>query len=154
MAFSRKCLRREVAGAQQEQRASATPSAGWTCCRPPTRRTLDRLDRTLCRQHRHCVDARAQLRRSRRDRGRGREARRARRGAASSCRDDIDEDAFRGALYDPALPDPDLLIRTSGEMRVSNFLLWQIAYSRDLGHRRAVARLHRGGPPGRGPRLS
>jgi hypothetical protein len=42
---------------------------------------------------------------------------------------DIDENAFRSALYDPALPDPDLLIRTSGEMRVSNFLLWQIAYS-------------------------
>jgi undecaprenyl diphosphate synthase len=32
-------------------------------------------------------------------------------------------------LYDPALPDPDLLIRTSGEMRISNFLLWQIAYT-------------------------
>jgi undecaprenyl diphosphate synthase len=42
---------------------------------------------------------------------------------------DIDEDAFRHALYDPEIPDPDLLIRTSGEMRVSNFLLWQIAYS-------------------------
>ncbi len=43
--------------------------------------------------------------------------------------DEIDEDAFRRALYDPEVPDPDLLIRTSGEMRVSNFLLWQIAYS-------------------------
>jgi undecaprenyl diphosphate synthase len=42
---------------------------------------------------------------------------------------DLDEEKFAGALYDPALPDPDLLIRTSGEMRVSNFLLWQIAYS-------------------------
>jgi undecaprenyl diphosphate synthase len=42
---------------------------------------------------------------------------------------DIDEETFRSALYDPGLPDPDLLIRTSGELRVSNFLLWQIAYS-------------------------
>jgi undecaprenyl diphosphate synthase len=42
---------------------------------------------------------------------------------------DIDEGALRSCLYDPALPDPDLLIRTSGELRVSNFLLWQIAYT-------------------------
>ena len=43
--------------------------------------------------------------------------------------DDVDEAAFRDMLYDPALPDPDLLIRTSGELRISNFLLWQIAYT-------------------------
>ena len=43
--------------------------------------------------------------------------------------DEIDEDAIRGFLYDPKLPDPDLLIRTSGEMRISNFMLWQIAYT-------------------------
>jgi len=43
--------------------------------------------------------------------------------------DVIDEKSFRQFLYDPELPDPDLLIRTSGEMRVSNFMLWQIAYS-------------------------
>ncbi len=43
--------------------------------------------------------------------------------------DDIDEAAFASALYTMGSPDPDLLIRTSGEMRVSNFLLWQIAYS-------------------------
>ena len=42
---------------------------------------------------------------------------------------DIDEDIFRGFLYSPDVPDPDLLIRTSGEQRISNFLLWQIAYS-------------------------
>ena len=41
----------------------------------------------------------------------------------------IDEDTFRGYLYSPDLPYPDLLIRSSGELRVSNFLLWQIAYS-------------------------
>ncbi len=41
----------------------------------------------------------------------------------------IDEDTVRSRLYAPDLPDPDLLIRTSGELRVSNFLLWQIAYS-------------------------
>jgi undecaprenyl diphosphate synthase len=42
---------------------------------------------------------------------------------------DIDEQRFAGFLYTAGQPDPDLLIRTSGEMRVSNFLLWQIAYS-------------------------
>ncbi len=41
----------------------------------------------------------------------------------------IDEDAIASHLYTADLPDPDLLIRTSGEMRVSNFLLWQIAYA-------------------------
>ncbi len=42
---------------------------------------------------------------------------------------EIDEDVFRANLYSPDLPDPDLLIRTSGELRISNFLLWQLAYS-------------------------
>ncbi len=42
---------------------------------------------------------------------------------------DIDENVFAANLYAPDLPDPDLLIRTSGELRVSNFLLWQVAYS-------------------------
>ena len=41
----------------------------------------------------------------------------------------IDEDVIGANLYSPESPDPDLLIRTSGEMRISNFLLWQIAYS-------------------------
>jgi undecaprenyl diphosphate synthase len=41
----------------------------------------------------------------------------------------IDEDQIATNLYTAASPDPDLLIRTSGEMRISNFLLWQIAYS-------------------------
>lgn len=41
----------------------------------------------------------------------------------------IDEAMISGALYDPTLPDPDLLIRTSGELRLSNFLLWQVSYS-------------------------
>jgi len=41
----------------------------------------------------------------------------------------VDETAVAARLYDPDLTDPDLLIRTAGEMRVSNFLLWQIAYS-------------------------
>ncbi|WP_406678690.1 isoprenyl transferase [Moorella sp. ACPs] len=43
--------------------------------------------------------------------------------------EDIDEDALKGALYTGDLPDPDLLIRPSGEMRLSNFLLWQLAYT-------------------------
>jgi undecaprenyl diphosphate synthase len=43
--------------------------------------------------------------------------------------DELDEQRFAGFLYTAGQPDPDLLIRTSGEIRVSNFLLWQIAYA-------------------------
>ena len=43
--------------------------------------------------------------------------------------DRIDEETLRSYLYDPETPDPDLLIRTAGEMRLSNFLLWQISYA-------------------------
>lgn len=43
--------------------------------------------------------------------------------------DDVDEAALAARLYTADLPDPDLLIRTSGEMRLSNYLLWQLAYT-------------------------
>jgi len=43
--------------------------------------------------------------------------------------DQVNEDAFEQYLFTAGLPDPDLLIRTSGEYRISNFLLWQIAYT-------------------------
>ena len=43
--------------------------------------------------------------------------------------EDLDEKSFAAYLYAPEVPDPDLLIRTGAESRVSNFLLWQIAYS-------------------------
>ena len=43
--------------------------------------------------------------------------------------EDIDEEALAARLYEPDMPDPDLLIRTSGELRISNFLLWQLAYA-------------------------
>ncbi len=46
--------------------------------------------------------------------------------------DDVSEDTFAEGLYSPDLPDPDLVIRTSGEGRLSNFLLWQTAYSEML----------------------
>src|SRR5687768_199358 len=42
---------------------------------------------------------------------------------------DVDENLLAANLYAPELPDPDLLIRTSGELRLSNFLLWQLAYA-------------------------
>lgn len=48
---------------------------------------------------------------------------------AAVAPDDLDEQRFADYLYTAGQPDPDLLIRTSGEMRVSNFLLWQIAYA-------------------------
>ena len=43
--------------------------------------------------------------------------------------DKVDERAIRRHLYFPDMPDPDLVLRTSGEHRISNFLLWEIAYS-------------------------
>jgi undecaprenyl diphosphate synthase len=43
--------------------------------------------------------------------------------------DAVDEELIAANLADPAMPDPDLLIRTSGELRISNFLLWQLAYA-------------------------
>jgi undecaprenyl diphosphate synthase len=49
--------------------------------------------------------------------------------AAGVSPDELDEQRFAAFLYTAGQPDPDLLIRTSGEMRVSNFLLWQIAYA-------------------------
>ena len=49
--------------------------------------------------------------------------------AGSILPDDIDEKVFSDALSTAEIPDPELLIRTSGEMRISNFLLWQIAYA-------------------------
>lgn len=49
--------------------------------------------------------------------------------AIASGAKSVDEESFSKLLYTAPLPDPDLLIRTSGEMRISNFLLWQTAYS-------------------------
>jgi undecaprenyl diphosphate synthase len=43
--------------------------------------------------------------------------------------EDLDETALAASLYEPEMPDPDLVIRTSGERRISNFLLWQSAYA-------------------------
>ena len=54
--------------------------------------------------------------------------------ARSACEgklkiEDIDEETISSVLYTKGLPDPDLLIRTSGEQRISNFLLWQLSYA-------------------------
>jgi undecaprenyl diphosphate synthase len=48
---------------------------------------------------------------------------------AAESANEIDEESFGRFLYAPEMPDPDLVIRTSGELRLSNFLLWQSAYS-------------------------
>ncbi|RJP32573.1 MAG: isoprenyl transferase [Actinobacteria bacterium] len=42
---------------------------------------------------------------------------------------EVDEERFRSYLYVPEVPDPDLLVRTAGEMRISNFLVWELAYT-------------------------
>ncbi|MBU8871574.1 MAG: di-trans,poly-cis-decaprenylcistransferase [Gemmatimonadales bacterium] len=52
--------------------------------------------------------------------------------AGEITEEQVDEDEFRRGLYTPDLPDPDLVIRTSGEARLSNFLIWQTAYSEIL----------------------
>ena len=79
--------------------------------------------------------------------------------AAGIAPDELDERRFGEFLYTAGQPDPDLLIRTSGEMRVSNFLLWQIAYAEiwvtetlwpDF-RRRAPARSRRRLPEARSP---
>jgi undecaprenyl diphosphate synthase len=49
--------------------------------------------------------------------------------SAGRSPEEIDEEALARELYAPEMPDPDLLIRTSGEVRISNFLLWQLAYA-------------------------
>ncbi len=43
--------------------------------------------------------------------------------------DEVNEEAFAGHLYRPEAPDPDLLVRTGGDMRISNYLLWEVAYA-------------------------
>ena len=70
---------------------------------------------------------------------------RARCAPGASTPDAIDATALRGALGTAGMPDPDLLIRTSGEMRISNFFLWQMRVHGDLRHRDAVAGLPRSG---------
>ena len=50
-------------------------------------------------------------------------------GKEAAANGGISEDDFAQYLYTAGQPDPDLLIRTSGELRISNFLLWQIAYA-------------------------
>ena len=49
--------------------------------------------------------------------------------ADGTSADKITEKRLREHLYDPEMPDPDLVVRTSGEYRISNFLLWELAYS-------------------------
>jgi undecaprenyl diphosphate synthase len=49
--------------------------------------------------------------------------------AGRLAKDDIDAEVFQKSLYTHGWPDPDLFIRTSGEMRISNFLLWQLSYT-------------------------
>ena len=49
--------------------------------------------------------------------------------AGTLAPDEIDEQAISDSLYTTGLPDPDLLVRTANERRISNFLLWQISYA-------------------------
>ncbi len=79
--------------------------------------------------HRPAVQHRAQLRRPGRDHRRRAAAGGGRAAHGPRSRARIDEPLIASYMYTAGQPDPDLLIRTSGEMRISNFLLWQIAYA-------------------------
>ena len=57
----------------------------------------------------------------------------------------IDETVFESYLDTCGIPDPDLLIRTSGELRLSNYLLWQLAYTEFLFYRDSVAGFYKRG---------
>ncbi len=94
-------------------------------------RRYGRRDAPHCQQHRHAADSRSQLRRAAPKWStpstpylKSAPAQTAQPRISRSTSNAISEH-----LYTAGLPDPDLLIRTSGEMRVSNFLLWQIAYA-------------------------
>jgi undecaprenyl diphosphate synthase len=50
-------------------------------------------------------------------------------GKSGKITEEIDDELFQSYLDSPSIPDPDLLIRTSGELRISNFMLWQLAYT-------------------------
>jgi undecaprenyl diphosphate synthase len=65
----------------------------------------------------------------------------------------ITEQSLDRAMALAHVPDPDLLIRTGGELRISNFLLWQAAYSRAVFQRQALARVRRRGARRRHRRL-
>jgi undecaprenyl diphosphate synthase len=100
---------------------------------------LDRVDRITRRAVNRIVEATAGGTRLRLNlmisySGRDEIVRSARRLAGRAARgeidpDEIDEKLFQDTLFTRDLPDPDLLVRTSGEFRVSNFMLWQIAYT-------------------------
>ena len=111
------------AAAEQHPLPGHRPDRRARARRPGRART--RRSSATAANTRHAVQHRAQLRRPRRDR-----RCRAPRDRSRACARTIStSSASPSFLYTAGQPDPDLLIRTSGEMRVSNFLLWQIAYA-------------------------
>ncbi len=95
------------------------------------RRVLEELDRTI-EATRHCTGLKLVLAINYGSRAEITDAVRAisSKVAAGAMRvDEITEETIRSHLYVPELPDPDLLVRTAGEMRISNYLLWQISYA-------------------------
>ena len=106
------------------------------------------------RQPRPAAGRRLQLWRPQRDRARGPQDRRRGRRRACSSPTAIDEAAISAHLDTAAIPDPDLIIRTGGEMRLSNFLLWQAAYAELVLPAALLARFRRGIAARRGRRNS
>ena len=96
---------------------------------PDIRRLLEEAEELTREQRRADAGRRVQLRRAPRDRARGAAHRRARSRPARSSRTTSPRRCSASISTRPILPDPDLIIRTSGEQRLSNFLLWQAAYS-------------------------
>ena len=97
--------------------------------RDSVRRELQRAVERTAQKHRDGLERRAQLRRTRGDCGRRPRRRRARSSPKGRAPEEMTDDDIGRNLYTRGLPELDLLVRTSGELRISNFLLWQAAYS-------------------------
>ena len=128
-------LLREYLRKRDCPRSTKTISACWSSAAPsncprPCDDDIDDGMELTARNTGHEARRGAELWRPRRDGGRlQRHPRSRRRRNGHGRRFRVDEQTISRHLYTAGLPDPDLLIRTSGEMRVSNFLLWQIAYA-------------------------
>ena len=96
---------------------------------PDIRGLIEEAEGETSRQSRPAARRRVQLRRARRDRARRPRARRSASPRRARSRGDRPRDVRRRRSTRSGIPDPDLIIRTSGEQRISNFLLWQAAYA-------------------------